>query len=207
MFAALQRGAVPQQFGAVLVLEPDDGFDAAVVIRTLADRVCAVPRLRQRLVRVPPGCGRPVWVDDPGFTIHRHIECLTCPSPGDEPALLEVAAELIMRRLPMDRPLGTRRWLPGWPAVELALVLVVQHALADGIGGLAVLGALVDGAPPMVRRAFPIPPPSLGRLAADALLTRLRAVRHVAGANARRSPPKYGMLAVHGSVVRRSARC
>ena len=42
MFAALQRG-VPQQFGAVLVLEPAQGFDAAAVTTALADRICAVP--------------------------------------------------------------------------------------------------------------------------------------------------------------------
>ena len=178
MFAALQHG-VPQQFGAVLVLEPGEGFDAAVVTTALADRVCAVPRLRQRLVKVPPGCGRPLWVDDPRFSIHQHIEYVTCPSPGDEPALLDVAAELVMRRLPMDRPLWHASVVSGLAGDRVALILVAQHALADGIGGLAVLGALVDGAPPTVQRPFPIPPPSLGRLAADALLSRVRAVRHI----------------------------
>lgn len=176
MFAALQRG-VPQQFGAVLVLEPAEGFDAAAVTTNLADRVCAVPRLRQRLVKVPPGCGRPVWVDDPSFSIHRHIEYLACPSPGDEAALLDVAATLVMRRLPMDRPLWHASVVTGLAGGRVALILVVQHALADGVGGLAVLGALVDGAP-IVRPPFPIPPPSLGRLAVDALLGRVRAVRH-----------------------------
>jgi len=51
-----------------------------------------VPRLRQRLVRVPPGCGRPVWIDDPGFDAARHVRILPCPDPGDEQALLDVAA-------------------------------------------------------------------------------------------------------------------
>jgi diacylglycerol O-acyltransferase len=178
MFAALQHG-LPQQFGAVLVLEPGEGFDAAVVTTALAERVCAVPSLRQRLVKVPPGCGRPLWVDDPRFSIDQHIEYVTCPSPGDEPALLDVAAELVMRRLPMDRPLWHASVVSGLAGDRVALILVAQHALADGIGGLAVLGAFVDGAPPTVQRPFPIPPPSLGRLAADALLSRVRAVRHI----------------------------
>ena len=56
-------------------------------------------------MRVPPGCGRPVWVDDPTFCIHRHVEYLICPSPGDERALLEVAAELVM--YPPSAILGT----------------------------------------------------------------------------------------------------
>jgi diacylglycerol O-acyltransferase / wax synthase len=178
MFAALQRD-IPQQFGAVLVLQPSESFDPAVISMTLADRVPAVPRLRQQLVNVPPGCGRPVWVDDPGFSIHRHIDYLTCPSPGDEAALLKLAGRLIERRLPMDRPLWHASVVTGLADGRVAVVLVVQHALADGIGGLAVLGFLVDGAPPAARRTFPIPPPSFGRLAADALLSRVNAVRHI----------------------------
>jgi diacylglycerol O-acyltransferase len=176
MFAALQAGAAPHQFGAVLVLEPGDGFDVDVVTMALADRVRAVPRLRQRLVTVPPGCGRPVWVDDAGFAIDRHIEQVSCPSPGDEPALLEVAAKLVMRRLPTDRPPWQAAVVTGLAAGRIALILVVQHALADGIGSLAVLGALVDGEAPTVRRPFPIPPPSMCRLAVDALLSRASGV-------------------------------
>ena len=34
----------------------------------------ALPRLRQRLVRTPFGCGGPVWVDDPDFAVGHHIE-------------------------------------------------------------------------------------------------------------------------------------
>lgn len=178
MFAALQRG-VPQQFGAVLVLETADGVDPEVVTATLADRVCSVPRLRQRLMKVPPGCGRPIWVDDPDFAIHRHVEHVICPSPGDQPALLEVTARLVMRRLPMDRPLWHASVVTGLADGRIALILVAQHALADGIGGLAVLGALVDGAAPTLPAPFPIPPPPVGRLAADALATLVRAVRRL----------------------------
>jgi diacylglycerol O-acyltransferase len=101
-----------------------------------------------------------------------------CPSPGDEPALLRLAARLVVRRLPMDRSLWHASVITGLADGRVAIVLVAHHALADGIGGLAVLGSLVDGAPPTVQRPFPIPPPQLSRLATDALLSRLRAVRH-----------------------------
>lgn len=55
----------------MLLLEARPAFDLAAAQRLLADRVRGVPRLRQRLVRVPPGCGRPVWVDDADFDLGR----------------------------------------------------------------------------------------------------------------------------------------
>jgi diacylglycerol O-acyltransferase / wax synthase len=203
MFAALQRD-IPQQFGAVLALQPGNGFDPRVLTTALADRARGVPRLRQRLVNVPPGCGRPVWIDDPGFSIDRHIDHLVCPSPGDERALLDVAGRLIVRRLPMDRPLWHASVVTGLTDGRVAIVLVVQHALADGIGGLAVLRLLVDGAPSTARRPFPIPPPSFRQLAADALRSRAHAVRHI--------PERIRLAANeirndHGPRIGRAAAC
>lgn len=186
MFAALQRSAIPQQFGAIVVLERSEEFDATTVATTLADRICTVPRLRQRLVHVPLGCGRSIWVDDPKFAVEEHIDVVACPAPGDEPTLLSVAADLLMHRLSMDRPPWRASVVTGLSSGRVALILVVQHALADGLGGLAVLGSLVDGAGPTVERAFPIRPPSVLRLVVDALLirglcrvpARVRAVLH-----------------------------
>lgn len=59
------------------------------------ERICAVPRLRQRLHRAPPGCERPFWADDPAFEVRHHIRQVACPGPGDERALLDAAAEVI----------------------------------------------------------------------------------------------------------------
>ena len=81
-------GPAPMQIGACLLLEARPGFDTAAVRRCIADRVPAVPRLRQRLVRTPPGCGRPVWLDDPAFDVRHHIREQRCPAPGDDDALL-----------------------------------------------------------------------------------------------------------------------
>ena len=113
MFLALQRTTVPEQFGVVLVIEPDGSFDTADAVQLLATRIRAVPRLRQGIVRVPPGCGRPVWVDDPTFAVDRHLDVVACPPPGDEPAMLAAAAELLLRPLPVDRPLWAARFLTG----------------------------------------------------------------------------------------------
>jgi diacylglycerol O-acyltransferase / wax synthase len=57
-----------------------------------------------------------------------------------------------------------------------ALVLVVHHVLADGLGGLAVLRALADPGLDPPRRGFPQPRPSYRALAVDAARQRARQV-------------------------------
>jgi hypothetical protein len=115
---------VPEQFGAILVLEPCGTFDMQMAMMTLAERVRAVPRLRQRVMKVPPGCGRPVWVDDAGFRIERRVQEVVCPSPGDESALLDVAMSLVTRPLPPDRPLWCAALVTGLAHGRAALVVV-----------------------------------------------------------------------------------
>src|SRR5215475_9479579 len=71
-FLAMDTGQVPQQFGVILRLGPAGGFGLAEARRLMAERVPAVPRLRQRLVRAPFG-GGPIRVDDPQFDIASHV--------------------------------------------------------------------------------------------------------------------------------------
>ncbi|MCX2953690.1 wax ester/triacylglycerol synthase domain-containing protein [Lentzea sp. NEAU-D7] len=161
--------ASDMQVGAIVVLERDPGDVEAL----LADRVRAVPRLRRRLVRAPFGCGRPVWVDDAGFDIARHVHRTVCPAPGDEAALLDIASSLVIRPLPRSSPLWSATLVTGLAEDEAALVLVFHHVLSDGIGGLAVLASLVDGAPRPEAVPFPIAAPSFRELAKDAWASRL----------------------------------
>ncbi|MDQ2709771.1 MAG: hypothetical protein M3Z25_20030 [Actinomycetota bacterium] len=141
-------GAVPEHLGTVLVLDAGPTFDVPAARRMLAERVRAVPRLRQRLVRLPPGLGRPVWVDDPGFDAARHVQERQCPGAGDEQSLLDLAAAVSTEPLPRSRPLWAAVVVPGLAGGRVGLVIVLHHVLADGIGGLAILARLVDGADP-----------------------------------------------------------
>ena len=174
---ATDVGPVPMQVGVVLVLEPKPALDPGEVVRQLGDRVRAVPRLRRALRSTPPGCGRPVWVDDPGFDVGRQTEVVACPAPGDEQALLAVAAAAVTTPLPRERPLWRITVVTDLAGGRAALIAVFHHVLADGIGGLAVLAHLVDGAPPAAPTpGFPEPSPSTAALAADAWRGRARAV-------------------------------
>jgi diacylglycerol O-acyltransferase / wax synthase len=167
-------GVLPMQFGAAVVLGPGDAGPEALV-RVVAERLGGVPRLRQRLTRVPLGAGRPVWVDDVRFAAAAHVREVACPAPGDEHALLELATELVTTRLPGDRPGWTAVVVPGLSGGRTGVVVVLSHVLADGIGGLAVLASLVDGGTPP-DRSPPRPRPPYRALVADALRTRGRAV-------------------------------
>jgi WS/DGAT/MGAT family acyltransferase len=178
---ALDRRDVPEQVAGILLLDGGPAFDLRIAEATLAERIEGVPRLRQRLVSAPPGCGRPVWIDDAGFDITRHVRQLPCPASGDEQALLDVGVRLVADPLPHSRPLWSAAFVTGLAGDRVALVLVLHHVLADGIGGLAVLDVLVDTVTPepltgVPVQEFPRRPPSTAELAVDAWRSRVRAL-------------------------------
>lgn len=132
----------PMNIAAILELERD--LNPAELQAALDARIRGVPRLRQRLVPPRLHLGRPLWVSDPDFDLARHLSHIPCPPPADEDALLELAAADANRPLLRDRPLWRAIHVTGLSGGRGALVVVVHHAVADGIGGLAVLSQLVD---------------------------------------------------------------
>ena len=134
-FLAMDSRAVPEQFGVVLLLDQDARFDLPGARRLIAERIPAVPRLRQRLIRTPFGCGGPIWVDDAGFDIGSHVRAVACGEPGDEQALLDTALAVIAAPLRRTAPLWSAVLVTGLADGRVALVLVLHHVLADGVGG------------------------------------------------------------------------
>ena len=189
---AVDTGPVPEQLGALLLLDKGSDPDPDAMLRVIADRATTITRLRQRLVWPPAGCGRPVWIDDPGYRADQPIRLLRCPAPGDEQALLDLLTGIVTTPLPFTSPLWTAVLVTGLADGGMALAFVVHHVLADGIGGLAVLARLVDQSPRPAASApettpdsgfpstlpstlprpdpasFPAPAPSWAMLAADA---------------------------------------
>lgn len=193
MQLAVDRGSVPMHFGAILELDPATAPDAATLRAVFGQRVRAVPRLGRLLVRTPPGCGRPVWADQPSFSPERHMDSVGLAAAaadgaaGDVEALHQIAVDAVLERLPRDRPLWRARTVVGRDGRATALVLVLHHVLADGIGGLAVLQALTDEDP---RTPRPSPPGELPRprtLAHDAWSERWHRLRTL--------PAAFGALA------------
>jgi diacylglycerol O-acyltransferase / wax synthase len=174
---ATDRGSVPMNIGAVLEFDPAHGPSVTEVHALLAERLPAIPRLRQRLRRAPIGCGRPTWVDDADFDLERHLTARNWPAPCSRRELLDIAAEMVCDHLDQSRPLWRACVVTDSAADQVALVLVFHHVLADGLGGLAVLATLADLGPRYFDQDFPRRAPRWDELAIDATRLRLTAIR------------------------------
>jgi diacylglycerol O-acyltransferase len=162
----------------------------------IASRLHLVPRYRQKLAVPPLETGRPLWVDDPTFNLAYHVRHTALPEPGDESALLAMAARVFSQRLDRSKPLW-ELWLVERRSGERsggeasgrdrswALLSKTHHALVDGVSGVDLASVLfdlspepqdVDGHEPWV----PQPEPSGAELAARGITGAVRAVTEVA---------------------------
>lgn len=138
----------------------------------IAARLSRAPRYRQRLAPVPLGLGDPIWVDDPGFDVGRHV---VHSSASD---LSELADEVLSVPLDRNRPLWEL-----WVADELAdgrlgVVGKAHHCMVDGIAAVELASLLLDPEPvpppPPVDSWLPEPLPTGTELVAAAVGKRLR---------------------------------
>jgi WS/DGAT/MGAT family acyltransferase len=159
----------PQDIGAVGIA--DEGLRIEAVRRTIQARLDRVPRFRQILCRPRRGLGPALWVDAPAFDVAHHVRVDPLPGSGDEAALLEAVERLRRRRLDPSQPLWQVCLLPGLTDQRTGLFLRMHHAIADGMAGIATLGALVDATPdahPETAPAWtPAPGPTTRQLLAD----------------------------------------
>ena len=125
-------------------------------------------------------------------------------------ALLDATAHLVLTRLSTGAPLWRARLLLDGEGRVAAIGLVAHHVLADGMGGLAVLGALSDQEGSDVDHRMPSPPsapapvPPWGALARDAWTTRRLALR---GARRSRGRLTGGARELGLSTPRLADRC
>ena len=143
-------------------------------------RLHRVPRLRQILHRPPPGLGPPLWIDDPGFDIRKHVRHCTVPAPGDEHTLLTVCSKLNASRLDRSRPMWELWLLTGLADGGSGLLIRLHHAMADGLAAVAMMEALFAADPvgliPDVPAWRPRPKPSARELLADGLRRKIFAI-------------------------------
>lgn len=172
----------PQDIGAVAILDggplvdSEGRFRLEAVRQAVAARLHLLPRFRQLLYIPPRTQGRPLWVDAPTFDLAQHVQVRPVPSPGGEAELLLVVEELRRKGLDRSRPLWEMWFLTGLPGQRVGWFVKVHHCIADGIAGIATLGALLDVGPDPTASAplpwTPAPAPTEADLRADHLVWR-----------------------------------
>jgi len=126
-------------------------------LRAAAARaVDAVPRLRQRVVEAPLGIALPRWEEDPTFDLDFHVRRYSLAADtgqrSDLDGLFHTIGPIYERPFDRTRPL--------WELIEIdhphgsAIFFRLHHAVADGVGGNAILAALTDAG----RHGSPAPP-------------------------------------------------
>ena len=181
-FLYLEHPGLPQHVAILAVAEgeplhdPNGRLRVDAIRQQLAGRLQLVPRLRQRVLWPRVGQGLPLWVDDPGFDLAKHVHVVQVPAPGGERELLGLCDELCLRLLDRTRPLWELWLVAGLANGRVGLVLKLHHSLADGLAAVQLAGVLLDGtadapspAPPPWQ---PRPAPSGSALLADNLRGR-----------------------------------
>jgi WS/DGAT/MGAT family acyltransferase len=176
LFLHLEGPNTHMHVGAAIVFEgpPPDYQD---FLDSAAKRLQLVPRFRQKLLTVPFGIGRPVWVDDPHFNIEYHIRHTALPAPGDDEKLKRLTARIMSQQLDRAKPLWEIWFAEGLGGDRWALVSKTHHSLVDGISGADIMSVILDLSPegnevePEPWR--PEPEPTADALLVDALKERL----------------------------------
>lgn len=116
--------------------------------RDFAERLDAkltqVPRCRQKVVELPWGLGRPVWVDAADFDITRHLKHTALPRPGDGRQLERLMGRVMSQPLDRRHPLWENWLVEGLADGRWAVISKIHHCLADGIAGTGLMSQVFD---------------------------------------------------------------
>ncbi|MGR4879787.1 wax ester/triacylglycerol synthase family O-acyltransferase [Streptomyces sp. LARHCF249] len=162
-FWRIESAAHPMHLGALAVFTAAGGRGSGAgpsaaehAAELLAARCAAVPGLRRRIRDVLLPVGAAAWSPDPRFDPARHVFLVRT----DEPAHT-AAGPLMARPLDRDLPPWEAHVLAGPDPDSFAVLFKFHHALADGLGALALAAALFDEGPALrpAARTAPAPVP------------------------------------------------
>jgi WS/DGAT/MGAT family acyltransferase len=100
-------------------------------------RLRHAPRYRQKLAPVPLGLHTPEWIDDPAFSIERHVY----RAPGPLPDLVDEVMSTPLRR---DRPLWEMWICEDAEAEQFTIVGKAHHCMVDGLAAVELASLLLD---------------------------------------------------------------
>jgi WS/DGAT/MGAT family acyltransferase len=111
------------------------------------ERQHLIPRFRQKVMFVPFGAGRPVWVDDPDFDLDFHFRKGAVPKPGGRKELADYVQRIHSRQLDRSKSLWEIYYIEGLEDDHVAVLNKVHHAMIDGMSGMDIATVLFDLGP------------------------------------------------------------
>ncbi|HYO02949.1 MAG TPA: wax ester/triacylglycerol synthase family O-acyltransferase [Mycobacterium sp.] len=130
--------------GALAILEGPPP-PVADLMKLIDERVRRIPRCTQVVKSHQWDWSAPEWIADTAFNIEHHVRRTAVTSPGDEPALFRVVADLMERRLDRTRPLWECWVIDGVADGKWAMLTKIHHCIADGISAGSILTQMCDG--------------------------------------------------------------
>jgi diacylglycerol O-acyltransferase len=153
LFLHVEDGVTHMHIASCAVFErPPPPYQEFVDL--VAAKLPLLPRYRQKVRFVPGQLGRPVWVDDPHFSLAYHVRHTALPPPGGEEELNNLMGRLMAVKLDRHRPLWETWMVEGLTGGRWALISKVHHCMVDGVAGTDLMVQLLDSS----RRSEPPSP-------------------------------------------------
>ncbi|AZT82867.1 wax ester/triacylglycerol synthase family O-acyltransferase [Marinobacter sp. NP-4(2019)] len=203
-FLYLESETAPMHIGGIYLFDgrgSSKPLAFSTFVAYLRSRLHVVPLFRQRLKEIPFRLGRPYWIDDPAFSIERHLAYVNLGEHGRVQGLMELASKILEEPLKRDRPLWHITFVDGFPAADdddghqgFALIVKLHHAAIDAFSGEEIIGKLLEYTPEarpisQPRPWYPKPAPSEERVIVQT------------GANLLRKPLQVTSLALSAAEI------
>jgi diacylglycerol O-acyltransferase / wax synthase len=196
-FLAVENPSAHMHVGWVATFRPPEGGQAPRFDELrdhIASRLSRAPRYRQRIASVPFGLNAPIWVDDEGFDVNRHV------LPSGATRLRDLADACMSTQLRRDRPLWQICIADRLEDGRIGVAGKAHHCMVDGIAAVELSSLLLDPTPdpPAAEsdRWLPRRAPGAARRLIGGLLDLVREEASLARLPARilRSPGRIGDL-------------
>jgi diacylglycerol O-acyltransferase len=127
-------------------LRDDSGaVDIARIRDAISKRLHLFQLFRKKVAHIPFDQGRPVWVDDPNFSIEKHVHLTAVPRPGSRRQVLDLMGRLQSVPLDRDKPLWEIFFVDGVDDGDsLAVIAKIHHSMIDGTTGVEIGMLLFD---------------------------------------------------------------
>jgi diacylglycerol O-acyltransferase / wax synthase len=104
----------------------------------IAGRLSRAPRYRQKIAPVPFGLNDPLWIDDDGFDVTRHVR------HAGEPEIGKIVERVMSTPLDRTRPLWELSLADRLADGRIGIVGKAHHCMVDGIAAVELAALLLD---------------------------------------------------------------